>query len=129
MRVAPQQSENKFPVSVENARQLLVRALEVGRIHVTEHFKQRGLERNFNSLDAERVIRHGEVVRGPEYCSKFRNWRFSISGVSCARTLEVCVGLTLDLDLEYPVLALITGVPKRRRSICKSQKPVPTRRL
>ena len=128
MRLASQQSESKFPISSENTRMLLIRALEHGRIHVTEHFKQRSKERGFNTLDAERVVRHGSVKQEPVYCPRFRNWRFTLTGFSYGRTLEICVGLSLELDLDSPVLALITGILKRRKS-CKIKEPVPTRRL
>jgi hypothetical protein len=129
MRLDPQQSETKFPASVEHIPMLLVRALERGRMHVTAHFKQRSKERDFNTVDAERIIRSGSMKGLPVYCTRFRNWRISVIGDSCGRTLEIRLGLSVELDLDSPVVALITGIPKRREVPCRMKKPVPTRRL
>lgn len=129
MRLEFPQSESKLPMSLENARIMLIRALDVGRIQVTEHFKQRGRERGFTTVDAERIVRHGTVVGIPTECPQFRNWRFKLTGISCGQVLEIYVGLSMELDLEFPVLAFITGISKGRGKSCKSKKPVPTRRL
>lgn len=129
MRLEPQQSESNFPASIEHIPMLLIRALERGRMQVTEHFKQRGMERGFNTIDAERVVRYGSMKGFPVYCSRFHNWKISLIGVSCGRVLEIRLGLSLELDLDSPVVALITGIPKRREVPCKTQKPVPARRL
>lgn len=104
-----------LPVSIDNARMLITRALEEGRIHVTEHFRQRSRERRFTSVDAERVLKTGYIVGVPNYCPVYENWCFSVIGISGARTLEVRVGMDFNLDLESPVMALITAIPKGDR--------------
>ena len=55
----------ELPVSLFNAKTLIVLALDVGRIHITEHFSQRARERKFTTLDAERVLRYGNIVGSP----------------------------------------------------------------
>lgn len=129
MRIESPKSESKFPMSLGNARIMLIRALDLGRIHVTEHFKQRARERSFTTVDAERIIRHGTVDGEPIECPKFKNWRFKLTGISCGQVLEIYVGLSMELDLEFPVLAFITGISKGRGKSCKSKRPVPPRRL
>jgi hypothetical protein len=102
-------------VSIDNARILIVRALEVGRIHITEHFGQRARERKFTSVDAERVLKTGIIVGSPTYCPAYENWCFSVIGISGSRALEVRVGIDFNLDLEFPVMALITAIPRGKK--------------
>jgi hypothetical protein len=129
MRLESTQPEQTLPVCVENARNLLVQALESGRIHITEHFRQRSRERKFTLVDAEKIIRDGALVGGPVYCPRFRNWRFRLTGLCCSQALEIRVGLTFELDLESPVMVLITGIPKGRVRSCKTNKSVSVLRL
>jgi hypothetical protein len=129
MRLEIPHIEPTLPVSIENARVLIVKALVLGRMHVTEHFKERGRERGFTTVDAEKIVRDGAIVGKPSYCPRFENWRFKLTGISCSRKLEICVGLSLELDLDAPVLALITGIPKGRTKSCLIKKPEKTLRL
>lgn len=101
-----------FPVSLDNARLLLVQCLEQGRIHITEHFKLRRSERNFTTLDVENAIKTSQMIAEPVYCAKFDNWVFRINGHCENRLLEVRVALDLNEDLEFPLLIFITGVCK-----------------
>jgi hypothetical protein len=110
--VPTSQDQPALPVSIDNARILIARALEVGRIQITEHFRQRARERKFTSMDAERVLKTGNIVGSPRYCPVYENWCFSVIGISGSRTLEVRVGIDFNLDLEFPVMALITGISK-----------------
>ena len=92
----------------------MIRALEKGRVHLTEHLKQRAAERSFTAVDAERIIRTGSIVGEPEYCPEFNNWRFGLRGKCEGRTLEVRVAVDFNLDLEFPVMlvTVLTGFPK-----------------
>jgi hypothetical protein len=90
-------------------------------MHITEHFKQRSCDRKFTTLDAERILKKGRMSRPPSYCPDFKNWCFSVIGESEGRTLEIRVVLDFSLDLEFPVMALITGIPKRRVTSCRSK--------
>ena len=111
------ETTTECPVSVENAHALLIRALEDGSAHITEHFKLRTTERNFTTVDAERIIRTGKIVGEPEYCPQFENWCFAVRGKCESRTLEIRVGLDFNMDLESPVMALITGFFTQRTKI------------
>ena len=108
------------PVSMANAEVLIARALEIGRVQITEHFRQRARERKFTLLEAERVLRKGRIVGSPRYCSRFENWCFAVSGAVESRTLEIRVGIDFNLDLEAPVMVLITGISKGGK--CKSTR-------
>lgn len=113
--------EQVCPVSMENASVLIARALEDGRVQITEHFRQRAQDRKFTLLEAERVLRRGTIVGYPRYCPQFENWCFAVSGVVESRTLEIRVGVDFNLDLDFPVMALITGIAKGGRK-CQSTR-------
>ena len=99
-----------FPLSAQRTQQLLIEAFETGYLHVTSHFKQRGVERNFNIIDTENVIRHGKIVGEPEYDYRHENWRLRIKGMCEGRSLEVRLALDPNVDYECPLLILITAV-------------------
>jgi hypothetical protein len=108
-----------FPVSLENARVLLIQCLEQGRIHLTEHFKTRRVERNFTTLDMEKAIKSCQTLIEPEYSEKFDNWVFCIRGQCEDRLLEFRIALDLNEDLEFPLMICITGIHQgqnRRRN-------------
>jgi hypothetical protein len=52
-QLRPQGKGEELPLSKANARCLLLRALECGTVEVTGHFKKRGIERHFTTVDAE----------------------------------------------------------------------------
>ncbi len=68
MRLELPQSEPILPVTLENLRSLLVAAVDMGRIHLTEHFKQRSRERQITTVEAERIVRNGDLTGSPFFC-------------------------------------------------------------
>jgi hypothetical protein len=107
-------SNRTFPLTLGNAQIILVRALEMGSVHITDHFKQRAKERRFTTIDAERIIKTGKIVCEPEYSLKHDNWFFRIRGRCEKRTLEMRIALDCRQDYETPLVILITGVCNRR---------------
>lgn len=105
-------SEEEFPLSLENARVLLLRAVMIGNIIITSHFRERGQERSFTTVDVERVLRDGKIVCHPEHCKEFNNWVFRISGKCETRNFEARVALDWTEDLELPTVVYITGICK-----------------
>jgi len=103
-----------FPLTIENAHIILIRALEMGSVHLTDHFKQRCKDRRFTTIDAERIIKTGKIVCEPEYSLKHDNWCFRIRGRCETRALEMRVALDCKQDYENPLLVFITGVCNRR---------------
>jgi hypothetical protein len=104
----------EFPLTLDNARVLLLRAIMVGNVIITKHFKTRGQERDFTTVDVERVLRDGKFSADPEYCENFQDWVFRIAGKCDVRNFEARVGLDWSEDLEYPTLIYITGICKQR---------------
>jgi hypothetical protein len=104
--------DREFPLSLENARILLLRAVMIGNILITSHFRQRGEERGFTTVDVERVLRDGEVVSLPRYSSEFNNWVFCLAGKCETRKFEARVALDWTEDLELPTVVYITGICK-----------------
>lgn len=102
----------EFPVSLDNARVLLIQCLEQGRIHLTEHFKTRRTERNFTTLDVEKAVKSCKLLAEPKYSAKFDNWVFRVEGRCENKILEFRVALDLNEDLEFPLLIFITGIYK-----------------
>lgn len=103
---------DECPVSLDNARKLLVRALEEGRTYPTEHFKKEGRERRFTTLDAEHIIRSGELIGNPEPCPDYDTWLFKLIGKCETRFLEIRAALDFKEDLDSPRMFLITGICK-----------------
>lgn len=105
--------EREFPLSLENARVLLLNALVGGKVHVTKHFRERGVERGFTTVDAERVIRSGNFACPPKFDEAHENWVFRIAGKCDTRNFEVRVALDWSEDLEYPLAIYVTGICKK----------------
>jgi len=111
-QLRPESSPKQFPLSMANARTLLIRAYETGIVETTEHIKQRGIERNFTNVDVENVVRNGQIVGKPKFNAHFENWCFVIRGKIEGKMLEVRVGLAPSADYDSPLLTLITGIRK-----------------
>jgi hypothetical protein len=116
----------EFPVSLDNARVLLIQCLEQGRIHLTEHFKTRRAERDFTTLDVEKAIKSCPILAEPKYSATFDNWVFRIEGRCENKLLEFRVALDLNEDLEFPLLIFITGIYKGSNKA--RSKPWPQKR-
>jgi hypothetical protein len=102
----------EFPLTLDNAHVLLLKAVMVGNVLITKHFKVRQEERGFDTIDVERAIRDGNFLGSPEYCKEFTNWVFRISGKSETRNFEARVALDWQEDLELPTVIYITGICK-----------------
>lgn len=107
---------DECPVSLDGAARLFIRALEEGRTYPTEHFKKRGRERGFTTVDAEHVIRGGRIIDEPEPCPNHDTWMFKIAGKCETRRLEIRVALDFKEDLESPRMFLVTGIFKASTS-------------
>jgi hypothetical protein len=97
-------------LSEDNLRLILVRAWTIGRLIVTNHFREMGRKRNFDVLDAELAVRRGKMRGEPEYCPEFSNWKCRMFGLVEDKLLEVVVALDDfgDYD-ECPLIILVTG--------------------
>jgi hypothetical protein len=102
----------EFPLTLDNAHALLLKAVMVGNVVITKHFKDRQNERGFDTIDVERAIRGGNFLGSPEYCEDFTNWVFRISGKCETRNFEARVALDWQEDLELPTVIYITGICK-----------------
>jgi len=111
----------EFPVSLDNARVLLVQCLEQGRIHLTEHFKTKRVERIFTTLDVEKAIKSCQILSEPKYSAKFDDWVFQVQGRCENKVLEFRIALDLNEDLEFPLLIFITGIYKGETKTKKEQ--------
>lgn len=105
-------SDEEFPLSLDNARTLLIRAVMIGNVVITKHFKERGKERGFTTVDVERVLRDGKIARPPEHDRDFNNWVFRLVGKCETRNFEACVALDWTEDLDLPTVVYITGICK-----------------
>jgi hypothetical protein len=107
---------SNFPITLENARRLLHQGIVQGRVHITDHIRQRAVERAFTTVDVERIVKSGNIIAVPQYCEDFANWVFRMQGKCDTRNLEVRVALSWAEDLTDPLVIFITG-------ICKGQAP------
>lgn len=98
------------PMSSLNAQGVALCALEHGTERISQHFKERAMERGFSTIDAENVIRDGRPKGGPEYCPDFGNYKYHFIGKVDDQTLEVVVALDPSRDFEKsPAVILLTG--------------------
>jgi hypothetical protein len=104
-----------FPSSLENARQIILRSLEYGRVHITAHFKRRCIERRFTTVDAETIIKKGQMLGNPKYCPQFDNWCFGFVGEVDTKWLDIRVALDPQEDYDVPLIILITGFKRGSR--------------
>lgn len=105
-------TQQEFPLSLENARVLLLRAVMIGNVVVTAHFRKRGEERGYTTVDVERVLRDGRILCLPQYDEEFKNWVFRLVGKCETRNFEARVALDWTEDLELPTVVYITGICK-----------------
>src|SRR5579863_8469072 len=64
-------------------KQILAVLAEVkigGCVTVTSHFKMRAAQRGFTTPEALTVLKRGRIIRSPEFCAEFCNWKFSVEG-------------------------------------------------
>lgn len=110
-----------FPLSLENARELLLRAVMTGNVIITKHFKERRAERGFTTIDVERVLRYGSFRCAPEFCREYNNWLFRLCGKCETRNFEARVALDWNEDLETPLVIYVTGICKGDSTIWRTK--------
>ncbi len=97
-------------LSPANGLEIIRAAFFAGRVHITDHFRQMTALRSFDLLDAENVIREGELRGEPEFCPINTNWKYRIIAVVEDRRLEIVTALDPAEDYgTSPLIILITG--------------------
>jgi len=112
----PEQRKNQSGVSQQvalsptAAQAVIHKAAEAGRVDFRSHISARMIEREFTSLEMERVLRCGAVRHAPEYDIKRGNWKYRIGAVIEGCTLEIVLAIDAveDYDLD-PLILPITG--------------------
>jgi hypothetical protein len=98
------------PLSSANALEIIRAAFLAGRLHITTHFREQQLDRQFDAMDTENAIRTGELRGAPEFCPQNRNWKYRIIADVEDKQLEIVVGLDPAEDYgTSPLIILITG--------------------
>lgn len=105
-------------ISPQNAHDVVKRALgPSGRVHWTPHFKRRGRQRGFTTIDAENLARTGIINEEGVYCPKYGNWKYKLKGSSAGKHLEMVVALDPAVDhVDCPQAIFVTGYVKSRKS-------------
>jgi hypothetical protein len=102
--------ETRCCLSIPNAALVIKKAWNIGRVHVTDHFRKRGIERRFDPLDAGNAIRQGRIIGPAEFSTVFRNWKYRVRGPVEDSELELVLGLDASEDYaQCPLVILITG--------------------
>lgn len=103
-----------LPLSIDNLRKLLIRAIELGNVDITSHFKQRCVQRGFTTLDAENLIRSGQVTvcEKPWFDTECDHYRMTVKGKIEGRTLEIGIALDPSVDYQTPLMSLTTAIGK-----------------
>ena len=118
----PAEVKEPHPPSVPNLKVILLRALELGRVHPTEHFSCRCDVREFTSLDAEWLIEVGDITSGPTYDKEHHSWKCEISGTIDRKGWKLVVALDCGSDfVKSPRLSLITV---HRRNAKRTQRRI-----
>jgi hypothetical protein len=106
------------PVTPANGLLLIKTAFLAGRKQISEHFKRRARERDFDTMDVHNVIKTGKLRGRPDFCPEFGpfgNWKYRIVAELEdmkleIKQLEIVVALDPAEDYEKsPVIILVTG--------------------
>jgi hypothetical protein len=103
-------STQREPLSLNAAQTIIQRAVSVGRIDFRTYINMRMAQREFTSLDVERVLRSGAVFDGPEYDIKHGNWKYKVRALIDGCALEMVVVIDADEDYDSrPLVIPVTG--------------------
>ncbi len=112
-------SKGKIPtgaLSSNNAKVVLLRAWTQGTVRFTTHFKMRGIERGFTTIDAETLMRVGTVQGKGEFCPIRNNFKYRLRGLVEERMVEMVFALDPTTDyVETPLAIFVTGYVKKPR--------------
>jgi len=103
------ESDPRCNLSSANAHAVIIAAWDEGHIHITAHFKMRGAERDFDIIDAENVVRDGQMRGDGQYCPDYKNWKYTFRGKVEHKTLEIVVSLDPTNDYGGPLAIVVTG--------------------
>ena len=97
------------PPSIPNLRILFVRAIELGRVRMSQHFRDQARLRGFSTLDAEQILEEGEFVSGPKFEREYCSWKMEIFLRLGGKGWKLVVALDYTADYcESPLINLIT---------------------
>jgi len=97
------------PPSLPNLRALFLRAIELGRVRMSRHFRDQAAARSFSTLDAEQILEEGEIILGPQYQAEHCSWKCELHAKVDGRSWKLVIGLHCAPDLiESPLINLIT---------------------
>ena len=106
----------------ESARVVALSAWRIpGRLRPSDHFTKRLVQRKFDILDVERVIRTGKPKGVGKFCPKFGNYKYQFKGAVDGMGLRVVFAIDATQDYAAtPLVILITAAwntksGKRRR--------------
>lgn len=95
--------------SIPNLKVLLVRAIELGRMRISQHFRDQAQARDFSTLDAEQILEEGEIVSGPVFDSDYFSWKREVFLKLEGTGWKLVVALDCASDYcESPLIHLIT---------------------
>ena len=80
------------PPSAHNLRIIFLRAIELGRIQMTQHFSEQCSTRDFSTLDAEELLRNGEITADPVYEKQHHSYKCELAGKIEGKTWKLVVG-------------------------------------
>ena len=111
------------PPSNAKALEIFVRALEIGRVVVTPYFSRRCDERDFDTLDAENVLRQGRIVGRPKYDPDHCTWRYEMTWKSGQDFLHLVIALSCMHDYhESPCITYVTGYYGKKKGKTRRTK-------
>jgi hypothetical protein len=84
----------------ENARLLLIKAIELGTLVHSPHFTDRCEFREFSAIDAETCIESGKIIGGPREDEEHRSWKYDFWTKIDGKGWKLVVALDWDIDLE-----------------------------
>jgi hypothetical protein len=103
-------SSRGLPISKENLKRLVVRAIELGNVDITDHLRKRCAERQFTTVDAENILRNGTIVGPSWFDIEFETYRLTMRGKVEGKILDIGVAIDPSVDYEYPLVSLTTGI-------------------
>jgi len=105
----PSAKVNHAVPSIENTRDVVLRAFEIGRVTVSEHFDDRCQFRNFSTLDAQELVECGDVKKPIVYDPEYNSFKIEFCGKVDNRWWKLVVGVDCMSDFcQLPRIILIT---------------------
>lgn len=95
-------------MEISHAKQIIQDCIEFsGRVFITNHAKERMIQRKINRTEIEAVLTHGNIVESPHETLE-GGFKLAVESFEAGRTLRVA--LVIDFDQEGNKIIVVTVI-------------------